>query len=387
MVGVKYPGVYVDELANGRHVIQGVETTYAAFVGYTLSGVVNQPVQVVSANDFEREFGPLSHDSPVSYAIRQFFLNGGTRAWVVRVTDAQGNRGHAIDLIGDQTLKTGLYALLHVDLFNLLAIPETFDMNDGEEAAVITAAVALCEARRAFYIVDAPSHCALNTIATWAHSATRSRNAATYFPAVCIADPLDENKPRVIAPSGTLAGVYARTDDRRGVWKAPAGADASLVNVRDLTLRLNDEQNGMLNPQAVNALRPFPLFGVVAWGARTLAGSDAQADEYKHIPVRRLALFIEESVYRGTEWAVFEANDEALWAALRLNVGAFMNGLFRQGALQGKTEREAYFVTCDEGTTPLNDRDNGKVSILLGFAPLKPGEFVVLKLLISTLRT
>ncbi|MES2717445.1 MAG: phage tail sheath C-terminal domain-containing protein [Pseudomonadota bacterium] len=293
---------------------------------------------------------------------------------------ADGNRGGAVDLVGNELAKTGIYALLDVDLFNLLLIPETFDMTTGQEAGVIPAAVALCEARRAFYIVDAPSNRTLANIGAWANAATQSRNAATYFPPVRIVDPLDGLRPRNMAPSGTLAGVYARTDATRGVWKAAAGTDATLNGVIDLALPVNDLENGQLNPLGVNVLRNFPAYGRVAWGARTMRGADAQADEYKYGPIRRLALFIEESLYRGTQWVVFEPNDEPLWAQIRLNLGAFMNGLFRQGAFQGKTQAEAFFVKCDKETTPQADRNLGIVNILVGFAPLQPAEFVVISI-------
>jgi phage tail sheath protein FI len=173
--------------------------------------------------------------------------------------------------------------------------------------------------------------------------------------------------------------VYARTDATRGVWKAPAGTDADLRGA-SLAVKINDLENGALNPLGINALRTFPIFGNIAWGARTLDGSDQAASEYKYIPVRRTALFIEESLYRGLKWVVFEPNDEPLWSQIRLNVGAFMQTLFRQGAFQGKTPREAYFVKCDKETTTQNDINLGIVNVLVGFAPLKPAEFVVIKL-------
>jgi hypothetical protein len=293
---------------------------------------------------------------------------------------ADGTKGVAGNLVGSEANKTGIYALLDVDLFNLLLIPETFDMSIDQAVAVVQPAVGLCEKRRAFYIVDAPSSRTLATIVGWANSASNSRNAATYFPAVRIADPLDALRPRSMAPSGTLAGVYARTDATRGVWKAPAGTDATLNGVLDVAVPVNDLENGQLNPERVNVLRSFPAYGRVAWGARTMKGSDAQADEYKYIPIRRLALFLEESLYRGTQWVVFEPNDEPLWAQIRLNVGAFMHNLFRQGAFQGLSPREAYFVKCDKDTTTQNDRNLGIVNIVVGFAPLKPAEFVVIKI-------
>ena len=143
---------------------------------------------------------------------------------------------------------------------------------------------------------------------------------------------------------------------------------------------LTDAENGVLNPLGLNCFRVFPVYGHVCWGARTLEGSDQQASEWKYIPVRRLALFLEESLYRGTKWVVFEPNDEPLWAQIRLNVGAFMHTLFRQGAFQGKTPQEAYFVKCDKETTTQEDIDRGIVNILVGFAPLKPAEFVVIKI-------
>jgi uncharacterized protein len=176
-----------------------------------------------------------------------------------------------------------------------------------------------------------------------------------------------------------MAGLYAATDAGRGVWKAPAGTDVRLRGVQGLDYVLTDRENGALNPLGVNCLRSFPIFGNIAWGARTLDGADQQASEWKYIPVRRLALYLEESLYRGTKWVVFEPNDEPLWAQIRLNVGAFMQNLFRQGAFQGKTPAEAYFVKCDKETTTQNDINLGIVNILVGFAPLKPAEFVIIK--------
>jgi phage tail sheath protein FI len=164
------------------------------------------------------------------------------------------------------------------------------------------------------------------------------------------------------------------------VWKAPAGTDAGLSGVQALKAKLTDGQNGLVNPLGVNALRTFLGPGTVVWGSRTLAGADSLASEWKYIPVRRTALFLEESLYRGTQWVVFEPNDEPLWAQIRLNVGAFMNQLFRQGAFAGTTPREAYFVKCDSETTTQDDVNLGIVNIAVGFAPLKPAEFVVIRI-------
>jgi phage tail sheath protein FI len=209
---------------------------------------------------------------------------------------------------------------------------------------------------------------------------TRSKNAAAYFPRVRVADPLRENRLEEFAPCGIIAGIYARTDNTRGVWKAPAGTDAVMRGVRELTVKMTDLQNGIINPLGLNALRTFPVHGQVVWGARTLDGADVQASEWKYIPVRRLALFLEESLYRGTQWVVFEPNDEPLWSQIRLNIGSFLHNLFRQGAFQGSSPREAYFVKCDKDTTTQNDINLGIVNIVVGFAPLKPAEFVVIRI-------
>jgi phage tail sheath protein FI len=163
----------------------------------------------------------------------------------------------------------------------------------------------------------------------------------------------------------------ARTDTQRGVWKAPAGLDAALNGIQGLQLNLTDDENGQLNQLGINCLRSFPVTGRVVWGSRTLRGANQIADEYKYVPVRRTALFIEESLYRGTQWVVFEPNDEPLWAQIRLNIGAFMHSLFRQGAFQGKSPKEAYLVKCDAETTTQTDINLGIVNILVGFAPLK----------------
>ena len=209
---------------------------------------------------------------------------------------------------------------------------------------------------------------------------TNSKNAAVFFPRLRQPNPLRDGQLESFAPCGAVAGVIARTDAQRGVWKAPAGLEASLVGVPQLSVPLTDAENGELNPLGINCLRAMPAAGRIIWGARTLQGDDRLASEWKYIPVRRLALFLEESLFRGTHWVVFEPNDEPLWSQIRLNLGAFMHGLFRQGAFQGKTPAEAYFVKCDKETTTQDDINRGVVNIVVGFAPLKPAEFVVIKL-------
>jgi phage tail sheath protein FI len=181
-------------------------------------------------------------------------------------------------------------------------------------------------------------------------------------------------------PCGAVAGVIARTDMKRGVFKAPAGLSATLSSTNGLKVKMTDDEIGLLNSIGVNCLRSFPGRGPVVWGARTLKVSDQLSDDYKYVPVRRLALFIEESIFRGTQWVVFEGNDDPLWTQVRLYVGAFMQRLFRQEAFQGSSSKEAYFVKCDSSTTTQDDINRGIVNIVVGFAPLQPAEFVVISI-------
>jgi phage tail sheath protein FI len=516
-----YPGVYIEELPSGVRTIAGVATSITAFVGQTLRGPINEPTIVNNYGDFERLFGGLWIKNPLSYAVKDFFGNGGSQALIVRlfkvvagdvdpptytgyarfnvgglqliaaspgewggklkvkidqdgITDEVASRYNltaadlfnltiqdtsptggvetirnlaladgerrvdrvleqqsllvrvplesiaprrpvlpatvptptdftdptvrgidsvALDLSayqGSEADKTGIYALEKADLFNLLCIPP-----DVQEGTTLLGAYQEALSyftkykKRAILIVDPPAEWSANkaTAAATAKAGLSglnltgeiARNAVLYFPRVIQADPLRGGQLGTFVPCGMMAGIMARTDTQRGVWKAPAGLDATLAGIRGLEVNLSDAENGDLNPIGINCLRTFPIVGSVVWGARTMRGADQLADEYKYLPVRRLVLYLQESLYRGTQWVVFEPNDEPLWAQIRLNIGAFMNNLFRQGAFQGKTPREAYFVKCDKETTTQNDIDRGIVNIVVGFAPLKPAEFVIIK--------
>jgi phage tail sheath protein FI len=524
-----YPGIYVEEIPVDMKSIPGVATSVAAFIGRAGAGPLNQPVQLASFGDYERRFGCLDGASPMGYAVRDFYLNGGSIAVVVRVLHddarpatitlnssgsetplvleatnpgAWGNRLSAAveyetvgalpspsvednrftltvryrtqpevsqfatevfravslaeddacflprvleiesslvrvqasarppirpaitvtqdngertvnwvdadadsgadgseiddkDIIGEKESQTGIYALNRVDLFNLLCIPPRIRNLSTEpptytatSAAVYRAALAFCVERRAMLIVD-PDPAWAGSRPSAVSNAIEGRNAlmlsgpaacnaALYFPCVREVDPLRDGRAETFVPSGIIAGVIARSDMTHGVWKAPAGLETSLNGVQDLQVDLNDLENGQLNPLGINCLRSFGATGVTVWGARTLRGIEGGADEYRYLPVRRLALFLEESVDRGTRWTVFEPNDERLWAQIRGSVGTFMQGLFHQGAFQGATPNDAYYVKCDSQTTTQADIDGGNLNIVIGFAPLKPAEFVVL---------
>jgi phage tail sheath protein FI len=262
------------------------------------------------------------------------------------------------------------------------------DPNDQWRMELYQAAAQFCQASRALLIIDPPtswaievqagntSNIAITDLGTYG---PEGEYAAVYFPYLIEGNPLLNGQLGYFAPSGAIAGVMARTDASRGVWKAPAGiTDGALSGTMGLELKLSDTDNGLLNPQGINCLRTFPVYGNVVWGARTLKGADVLNDDYKYVPVRRLALYIEDSLLSGMQWAVFEPNAEPLWASIRLSVGSFMNTLYRQGAFAGTTAKDAYYVSCDATTTTQDDINQGIVNVLIGFAPLKPAEFVVI---------
>jgi phage tail sheath protein FI len=499
---LSYPGVYIEERPSSVRTIVGVATSITAFVGSAPRGPVNTPFRIASFSDYVRRFGDLTRSSPMSYAVSQYFLNGGADAIIVRVhlngvaasivlpagpgqnltleADNVGDWGERLTVavtlstvvpgafnlvireadasdptqtaasetflnltttIGDkryvgtildqesqlvtmvgspptgapvatpplvppplingsdgglitnaeisapslEAKKEGLYALEKADLFNLLVIPP-LQLDLDVDSATHNAALAYARKRRAVYLVDAPDAWSVSSDPVGAAEAgldplvTKLDNGAIYFPRIMAPDPLQENRLDRFAPSGAVAGVIARNDANRGVWKAPAGIEATLIGVPKLAVKLNDAENGRLNQLGIDCLRSFPVIGNIVWGGRTLRGADMLADQWKYLSVRRTAYFIEETLFRNTQWVVFEPNDEPLWSQIRLNIGAFMQGLFQQGAFQGKTPAQAYLVKCDRETTTQNDINRGVVNIIVGFAPLKPAEFVVIKI-------
>lgn len=361
---LSYPGVFVEEVPTGVRTIAGVSTSVAAFIGAADRGKSYRAVRICSYSKFEQRFGGLIANCDLGYAVQQFFLNGGKEAWVVRV---------ARQLTAAKIIK-GIYALDSVDIFNLLVIPGVMS------SEALFAAADYCRQRRGFLILDAPRNAqtpAQMEQAMRNGTLPKTSYGAAYFPWINIRDRLNRGKLRLTPPSGSVAGLFARVDGSRGVWKSPAGKGANLSRAPGLAYNVTVSENRALNALGVNCLRVFST-GTVAWSARTLEGTEDSTSDWKYIPVRRLALFIEESIDRGIQWAVFEPNAEPLWAQIRLNVGAFLQKLFCQGAFQGSRPQDAYFVKCDATTTTQNDLDAGAVNVVVGFAPLKPAEFVIL---------
>ena len=514
-----YPGVYIEELPSTSHTILAAPTSITAFVGYThplktpQSTVVPAPpapaIPLYSFADYQNYFGGF-FDSPwlpdyVGQAVYQFFLNGGSSAYVVGLTNpsyppaivsipilpepivfaatepiaASGppttgipmqiaisnlqktmvdddtadivisygqqvetyrkvqisnlistlansqlvsvetppataptsypSTGSPFSLEYRGTLPTAPiidpavvgavftenYPLDKVTIFNLLVIPGITD------PSVLAEGVAYAERKRAFFIMDSPSNWDVDTPSGGAAptgsppSSPESpvdglsflpvpvtTNAAIYFPWLATTDPVSGN-PSTSPPSGFVAGIYAQEDANRGVWKSPAGLETALNGTTGVvpTGVMTDMQQGVLNGYGINAIRQFPSLTPVVFGARTLAYRDvALQGQWGYIAVRRMALFLEQSLYANLPWAVFEPNDTPLWNALTQEVGAFMMGLFRQGAFAGTKPSEAFLVQCDNTTTTAADIDNGIVNILVAFAPLKPAEFVVVQI-------
>lgn len=521
-----YPGIYIQELPSSTHTIVPAPTSITVFVGYThpfKTRFPKQAIQIFSFTDYVREFGGLYASglvpADVAHAVNQFFINGGSNAYVVGipfnvsggpevppipllglqalpalqpvsftvpgsnivftareptdqnpikvtisnqrpatpstlaladVTLAYGKRSevyrnvtisgsptgsqHMETVIGTTTnpvstlvtvaptsagyrlpiAQTDLYEfplatdltkitlatssndfieifeqdsdLDKVSIFNLLVLPGVADNS------IWSAALAFCERKMAFLIMDPPlkaaadlSNPSLPTMESLMNGGTipRSTNGAIYFPYLQSTNPVN-SQPIQLPPSGYVAGIYAKTDQNRGVWKAPAGLETVLLNTTGVvsTGRMTDMRQGTLNQIGVDVLRTFPGVGTVIYGARTLHGADNDAafQQWKYVPVRRMALFIEQTLYRNLTWAVFEPNDEPLWIALRRSVENFMLSLFNQGAFQGSKPSQAFQVKCDSSTTTQDDIDNGKVNILVAFAPLKPAEFVIVQI-------
>jgi phage tail sheath protein FI len=506
-----YPGLYLEELPSLARTITAAPTSITVFVGYSnpyKTRNFNTAVQIFSFSDYEREFGGLFtsgvFDPNLGHAVNQFFLNGGSVAYVVGlpaayldntgtvigtrpaaaptvtigtivftgreptdltemritidnvqaaaanagdITITYGNviesyRGVSLDsgpannpnprfietVLGTQALPASQLvtvapvaagygnamptanattvdmnlppnlartfspadftaafradqSLDKVQIFNLLCVPGVSD------ATVVSAALAFAESKLAFVIVDPPREAAADAsgaapaIQTLVPGIPKSPNGALYFPYLQSTNPLT-SLAMELPPSGFVAGKFADTDLKRGVWKAPAGLETSIATTPGVVARgrMTNQRQGVLNPLGVNCLRTFPDAGTVIFGARTLVTANQAFQQWRYVPVRRMALFLEQTLMNNLTWAVFEPNDRPLWIALRNTVNDFLLGLFNQHAFQGDTPSQAFKVVCDETTTTQADIDNGIVNIIVAFRPLKPAEFVIIKI-------
>ncbi|MGC9948386.1 MAG: phage tail sheath subtilisin-like domain-containing protein [Bryobacteraceae bacterium] len=527
-VVTSYPGIYIQELPSNTHTIAAAPTSVTVFVGYvhpfkTAPANFGLPLEIFSFSDYERLFGGFYQssviDANVSYAVNEFFENGGTDAFVVGLmpsyydvatgtktgavtpgtvildggtgvgvlftalqptdipataaspgtvmTIAIANVQPAATNVADITITYGsqqeVYRKVTLDntkpdfletrinnvsalvtvgastayptafttatgtinqtppagttgvinatdftavfqadtpldklpLFNLLVTP---GISKGANS-VQSEALAFCERKLAFYIMDPPVEDVADPPTDWigdfmgagdtdGNVAPQSPNGALYFPYLQSTNPvtgvpLDPNgNPFILPPSGYVAGIYAATDSSRGVWKAPAGYATTLLDTTGVvpTGLMTDTRQGVLNLIGVNCIRSFPGAGTVVFGARTLVSANQALQQWKYVPVRRMALFIEQTLKTNLTWVIFEPNDDPLWVAIRISIESFMLSLFNQGAFAGTTPSDAFQVKCDSTTTTPDDQANGVVNIIVAFAPLRPAEFVVVKI-------
>jgi phage tail sheath protein FI len=347
-------------------------------IGWTPRGPADRATRVGGWDEYARIFGGLDARGIFGQCVHHFFANGASEAQIVRLED-KGDPGAALQP-GTAEFEGALFEPAHgvnaldaID-FSLLNVP-------GETSPGALARLQeYCFARRAFLIADAPRDATFETLKTGPDaSITResARNSALYFPWVRVQMPQDDATVE-LPPGPCVAAIYAGTDTALGVWKAPAGVGTVPDGVVGLCATLEAPQYEALNSKGINCLREVPSYGIAVWGARTLHGSDAMGSDWKYVPVRRLALYVEQSIAAGTQWAAFEPNDERLWSQLRLSAAEFMHGLFLAGAFAGAKPDDAYSVACDASTTTSQDVAAGVVNIVVRFAPAVAGEFVVI---------
>jgi uncharacterized protein len=324
--------------------------------------------------------------NPSRYRLGSTYAGGQVSA------NSKASDGDAAGQPSSTAFKDAVTALDARDpFFNLLCLPDlvrpaTTDpraLHHKNASTVYAEAARVCAEKFAFLIVDPPPDVVdIGTAAAWKSTqlGLRSTHAGAWFPNIRVDDPMQPGTIVSHPPSGAVAGVITRTDNRVGVWQAPAGTDAFLAGVYGPSVEVSDAEQGLVNPLGLNVIRRFPIYQTVAFGSRTVDGADALASQWKYIPVRRTASYILRSLSESLRWAVHQRNGEELWSQLRVNCTAFMQGLFRQGAFKGVSARDAYFVACDASTTTPADIDLGLVNVVIGFAPLKPAEFVVISL-------
>ncbi len=350
------PGVHLEELPPDFKPIAGVSTNTTGFVG--IARTVPATAKIASFAEFASLVG-TNPSVNLAIAVRGFFENGGQLCYLAGI-DAK------------DPLEAGLEALAN-EKVSILCCPD--EANFVNAAAVMSAH---CESRKdRICILQSPQPVTPNAN----HSVpVQSSFAAYYYPWLTVAG-LDGMTSVTVPPGGHIAGVYANTDITKGVWKAPAGEP--ILGVRSLSQAITDAESELLSSRNINVLRTFPGKGTLVWGARTTSG-DA---EWKYINVRRLVIFIEQSIDQGTQWVVFEPNGPALWAKISSAVECFLLNLWKAGALAGARPAEAYFVRCDQSTMTKQDIEMGRISVLVGVAPLQPAQFEIVRIMLQTQTT
>ncbi|MDE1147736.1 MAG: phage tail sheath C-terminal domain-containing protein [Azospirillaceae bacterium] len=373
---VAFPGVPIAERGPEPVAVQGLPSGVPAFLGPLAQGPVGRPVRVTSLAVFLSQFGALTSDTAL--AVAQFFAQGGTAAWVVNQL-ASVDGPSAVD-----QLMAGLSTLDAAENYDLVHLPELRALAPSVGAEALGLVADHCDRRGLFLIADLPRDVAdIPAALQWARGLTGPRyaNVALYFPDLMVPDPTRPEGRRRVGPGAAVAGLYATNDRNAGLWHTPAGTDFPFPHSLDLSARLGTSDMAALTGAGINALAVFPRYGAVPWGGRTLAGAGS---EWRQIALRRLALHVETSLARGWAWAAVEANGADLWKRLTTTGTAFLEGLRQQGAFTGTRPDQGYFLRCDLSTTTQEDRDRGLCRAVVGIAPIRPAEFLLMTI---TLRT
>jgi phage tail sheath protein FI len=389
MGNYKAPGVYVERVSSGNKPIESAGTSTAAFIGEAHEGPLNQAVEVANWSQYTKYFGGFDKAPHLAHAVYQWFNNGGGLAFVSNVGKPEGDApaADAKAKAGDKPAKaektkarpelfigedkgpgrrTGLNVFNSIDQIALVVAPGQTD------PAIHGAVLDHCERMKdRFAILDCAEE--LDTGLSEMYKPRPSAYGAYYFPWIQVFDPVSKAN-KYVPPSGAVAGVYARCDSERGVHKAPA--NEIVRGALGLKYYLTGSEQELLNPRGINLIRDMGDRGIRVWGARTLSDDP----EWRYINVQRLFLMVEQSIREGTQWTVFEPNDEKLWAAITRNIKAYLTNVWRSGALFGSSPDQAFYVKCDAETNPRELIDLGQVNIEIGIAPVKPAEFVVFRI-------
>ena len=363
------PGVYVEEVDRGTKPLEMAGTSTVAFIGESAVGPVNQPVFCSNWSQFTKTFGDFQNSQYLAHAVYAFFNNGGGRAYVLNVGTPEDETKKVGSYIGTDNgpgERTGLKAFEDVEDINIVVAP------GQTHPAIQDAVLSHCENMRyRFAILDAPEVIEKGGVDK-IPKPRDSKYGAYYFPWIEVYDPFKGNI--YTPPSGAMSGVYARVDGERGVHKAPA--NEIVRGALGLRYNITKGEQDILNPKGINVIRTFTNRGIRVWGARTIS-SDAS---WRYINVRRLFNMVEQSIEAGTQWVVFEPNDEKLWKRVTRDISAFLLRLWRQGALFGSTPEQAFYVKCDAETNPPEVIDAGQLIVEIGMAPVKPAEFVIFRI-------
>jgi hypothetical protein len=361
------PGVYVEEVDKGSKPIEAVGTSTAGFIGECKKGPQNEAVLITNWGQYARTFGDFKDSTYLAHGVYGFFNNGGSRCFVLNCSGGDGKATAAAYMGEDKGpgQRTGLKAFEEIDEIAIVTAP------GQDDPAIQDAVLSHCERMNRFAILDSPKD-----IKGGLDKVPKPRDTqygAFYFPWIQVYDPA-KNDNVYIPPSGHMAGIYARTDTVRGVHKAPA--NEVVRGALGLRYQITKGEQDILNPKGINCIRYFKDRGIRVWGARTISSDPS----WRYLNVRRLFIMVEESIKIGTQWVVFEPNDQNLWKRVTRDVTAFMLRIYKSGALFGATPEEAFYVKCDEETNPPEQVDAGQLVVEIGMAPVKPAEFVIFRI-------